>query len=942
MILFESDWASHPGAIPDINTRNISFLKMAKLFADKGVRNNKFMLALHQPDLAKYDPHNLNDPSIELRMRIGVECRVNPWYYLREVTRVPAQGSLPIPFIANRSNIAMSWCAFNNIDYFSVQPRQTGKAQVLSANIKTPTGWTRMGDLLVGHKVMAPDGTETTVVGVYPQGIRPVYRITFEDGRHTDCDISHLWKVYDSKKGDGFEIIDLAEIKRRMSSRPNNEHGLSIPLIQPGPSGIDDAVQLKSLLDGFTKVGLTYNGSGRCYRTNSEALARCAQYLVRSLGGVCEIELVKSKRSTLQAYFVHAKIPSTDLSLGIKSIEYVGEHLTQCIEVDHPEHLYVTDDFIVTHNTIGALTLTAYYLYIAGFNLDMALYANSKALIQANVGRVKDIRDALPKYLIDLQIADTENKEGLSYTALKNEYKTFCAQSSIQAADKQGRGQSCPWLHGDEIGFCENIDITFPVMRAAMNAAIRTAADNGQPHASIFTTTAARIDTTPGEFAYNLMLGAMPFNERIYDTKNHEELKKLIKMNSTNNTINGTFSYLQLGYSHDWFIETVARLNTTQDVIDRDFLNLWKSGSETSIIPAHLLMRMNETKIDPIHVQFFGDYVVNWYISEVTRTSPEFKRRQLALGMDCSENIGQDFTALCLIDLKDMSVVATFRCNETNTIALGMFVAEFLMAYTNITFIPESNSMGRAILETIIMIFKRHRINPFRRIYNKIFQDMDTEPSLQSIRVDDPDLWETAVKKYLGFRTGEKTRIHLYKQVLQKAVSLNATRMYDNTLISELSGLSVVNGRIDHTNGGHDDMAIAYLLACHLVFAGKNLQMYGIDKAQMLSGMTTTGDQIDPDYKAQQLELRKRIKHFEALIDRAPSPTVKLTYQHHLNALVKQLDETITLEPISSDKVQQDLRTYGEIYTANVLPFAPKKKLPYTSQDLIRVISGVA
>jgi phosphate starvation-inducible protein PhoH len=35
----------------------------------------------------------------------------------------------------------------------------------------------------------------------------------------------------------------------------------------------------------------------------------------------------------------------------IKSIEYSGEKEVQCILVDNPEHLYVTDDFIVTHNT---------------------------------------------------------------------------------------------------------------------------------------------------------------------------------------------------------------------------------------------------------------------------------------------------------------------------------------------------------------------------------------------------------------------------------------------------------------------------------------------------------------------------------------------------------------------------------------------------------------
>ena len=38
----------------------------------------------------------------------------------------------------------------------------------------------------------------------------------------------------------------------------------------------------------------------------------------------------------------------------IKSVSYLGEMETRCISVTNPEHLYVTDDYIVTHNTYTA------------------------------------------------------------------------------------------------------------------------------------------------------------------------------------------------------------------------------------------------------------------------------------------------------------------------------------------------------------------------------------------------------------------------------------------------------------------------------------------------------------------------------------------------------------------------------------------------------------
>lgn len=45
--------------------------------------------------------------------------------------------------------------------------------------------------------------------------------------------------------------------------------------------------------------------------------------------------------------------------VAITSIEYVGKTEAQCIMIDSEEHLYITDDFIVTHNTFLALWCAA-------------------------------------------------------------------------------------------------------------------------------------------------------------------------------------------------------------------------------------------------------------------------------------------------------------------------------------------------------------------------------------------------------------------------------------------------------------------------------------------------------------------------------------------------------------------------------------------------------
>jgi replicative DNA helicase len=70
-----------------------------------------------------------------------------------------------------------------------------GKAQPLDAGVLTPRGWRCMGDLRPGDEVVDPAGETSRVLGVYPQGVLPVYRLTFSDGSSCEASADHLWEV---------------------------------------------------------------------------------------------------------------------------------------------------------------------------------------------------------------------------------------------------------------------------------------------------------------------------------------------------------------------------------------------------------------------------------------------------------------------------------------------------------------------------------------------------------------------------------------------------------------------------------------------------------------------------------------------------------------------------------------------------------------------------
>jgi hypothetical protein len=67
--------------------------------------------------------------------------------------------------------------------------------QPLDAKVLTPLGWTTMGEVKLGDRVIGADGKPRKVLGVHPQGERDVYRVTFSNGGSTECDETHIWEV---------------------------------------------------------------------------------------------------------------------------------------------------------------------------------------------------------------------------------------------------------------------------------------------------------------------------------------------------------------------------------------------------------------------------------------------------------------------------------------------------------------------------------------------------------------------------------------------------------------------------------------------------------------------------------------------------------------------------------------------------------------------------
>lgn len=133
--------------------------------------------------------------------------------------------------------------ADGKLDLLTVsQPKRTGKAVPIDTKVLTPNGYVNMGDLKVGDKVVSIGGNSTVVTGVYPQGKKRVYKVTFaetgtcKETTTIECCKDHLWTIQtedDRDRGKYRVMSTEAMMNGRMRRGGDNHRNYSVDYIKP-------------------------------------------------------------------------------------------------------------------------------------------------------------------------------------------------------------------------------------------------------------------------------------------------------------------------------------------------------------------------------------------------------------------------------------------------------------------------------------------------------------------------------------------------------------------------------------------------------------------------------------------------------------------------------------------------------------------------------------
>lgn len=247
--------------------------------------------------------------------------------------------------------------------------RRFGKALLDSEILYLEDREKMIGNIVVGDKIYDDKGNLVEVVGVYPQGKVTTYRVVFEDGRNVICCGNHQWRFNHGGKWHVRSLRSIAGLDYKSMSIPVGE-ALNYPTAKLPVPPSAYASMLAAYLGGYG--GDMFFDKYVCKKFLRSSIDQKKDFIenfIRSFRNVVtgEEELTLSHIDMDVINFVqrmfwasgwYAKLEGNKLILSrnrkelkIRSISIYGKEHATCITVDNDSHLFLTTNYIVTHNT---------------------------------------------------------------------------------------------------------------------------------------------------------------------------------------------------------------------------------------------------------------------------------------------------------------------------------------------------------------------------------------------------------------------------------------------------------------------------------------------------------------------------------------------------------------------------------------------------------------
>lgn len=330
--------------------------------------------------------------------------------------------------------------------------RRFGKALLDSEILYLEDREKMIGNIVVGDKIYDDKGNLVEVVGVYPQGKVTTYRVVFEDGRNVICCGNHQWRVNHGGKWHVRSLRSIAGLDYKSMSIPVGE-ALNYPTAKLPVPPSAYASMLAAYLGGYS--GDMFFDKYICKKFLRSSIDQKKDFIenfIRSFRNVVtgeeeltlshiDMDVINFVQRMFWALGWYAKLEGNKLILSrnrkelkIRSISIYGKEHATCITVDNDSHLFLTTNYVVTHNTAIMSSLLARNATMT-YNLTHNVIGASKEDL-ANMGEYLEFGlDNLPPYLTINRTGNDWTKEVVLGTRNINNQRDVHARIRITNVD---------------------------------------------------------------------------------------------------------------------------------------------------------------------------------------------------------------------------------------------------------------------------------------------------------------------------------------------------------------------------------------------------------------------------------------------------------------------------------------------------------------------------
>ena len=298
---------------------------------------------------------------------------------------------------------------------------------------------------------------------------------------------------------------------------------------------------------------------------------------------------------------------------------------------------------------------------------------------------------------------------------------------------------------------------------------------------------------------------AAVFSEDLYDMS-PEEIIEFTSNNSRNDYVYIEFSYKQLGRDEKWFNTQCRQLNNNALKIKREVLLSWTRTSDASVFSEEQMDTI--TKFANLHTivpSGYKHYKLNIY-------SERFNINNFMIaGVDVAGGLGKnrDSSAVVFVDPGTSEVLASIHSNKIDTDELYLLLIYLFGLCPNTIFAIERNSYGLPIIQRLV------KNDDYRkRLFFRAANGSDREKINGDISKSQLSFSGTEDRVY-GVDTNTFSRDAMMN-ILAHALDETPELFRADEMNKQIQTLQYAKGgKIEHAPGCHDDLIMAYLVACY-------------------------------------------------------------------------------------------------------------------------------